>query len=112
MSKKTLLLNAVQEMLDGNIDSNFPICENIRKQLSQSMLGYVVVKKLSTNWSNYSGEPSYPVSGEKIWNNGMGNNSFWWTGEQLELRMSLLEHIKSELLKLTDEEVEEMFGEI
>lgn len=31
-------------------------------------------------------------------------------GEQRELRFSLLEHLKSELLKRTDEEVEELLS--
>ena len=111
MSKKDLLLNAIEDMLNGNIDKTNAICENLDVKLGGSLLnGYDIVKILSPSWKHFSGEPSYPVSGETTWDTiNFDNPELWWTGEQLELRMSLLEHIKSELLKLTDEEVEDIF---
>ena len=110
MSKKDLLLNAIEDILAGNFNRNHALCENICKKVNNAWLGYKVVSKFSLSWEYYSGEESYPVSGEEIWDEGLCNDSdFWWTGEQLELRMSLLEHIKSEVLKLSNEEFEEMF---
>lgn len=109
MSKKDLLLNAIEDLLAGNFKRNNALCENICKKVDNAWLGYKVVGKFSPSWEHYSGEESYPVSGEEVWDKGMGDDSFWWTGEQLELRMSLLGHIKSEVLKLSNEEFEEMF---
>ena len=111
MSKKDLLLNAIEEMLNGNIDKTNAICENLDVKLGGSLLnGYDIVKILSPSWKHFSGEPSYPVSGETTWDTiNFDNPELWWTGEQLELRMSLLEHIKSEVIKLSNEEFEEMF---
>ena len=108
MNKKGLLLNAIEDMLSGNIDENNPICENL-DNLEGIPYPYTVVRKLSPNWEYFSGDVNYPVSGEEIWNQGLDDTLFWWTGEQLELRMSLLEHIKCEVSKLTNEEFEEMF---
>ena len=110
MNKKELLLNAIEGLLDGDINENHALCENICKKVNIFGLGHHVVKKFSPSWEHYSGEESYPVSGEEVWDEGIYNGTlFWWTGEQLELRMSLLKHIKCKVLKLSDEEFEEMF---
>ena len=110
MNKKDLLLNTIEEMLSGKINRNLALCGNICKKVESLRLGYKVVSMFSPSWDYYSGEEFYPVSGVEVWNDGLCNDSdFWWTGEQLELRMSLLEHIKSEVLKLSNEEFEEMF---
>lgn len=110
MNKKDLLLNAIEDLLAGNFNQNHALCENICKKVGSRWLGYKVVIKFSPSWKHYSGEESYPISGVIVWDEGLRNDSnFWWTGEQLELRMSLLEHIKSEVLKLSNEEFEEMF---
>ena len=109
MNKKDLLLNAIQEMLNGNIDETNAICENL-DILTDNGTAYFCVSKFSETWEHYSGDKHYPVSGEEVWDRGIFDDSlFWWTGEQLELRMSLLKHLKCEVLKLSDEEFEEMF---
>ena len=110
MNKKDLLLNAIEDMLKGNIDKTNAICENLDILTGESTLAYRSVKILSKTWEHYSGEEGYPVSGESVWDKiNWTNPHLWWTGEQLELRMSLLEHIKTEVLKLSNEEFEEMF---
>lgn len=110
MSKKDLLLNAIEDMLNGNIDKTDAICENLDILTDYSCSAYSCVNKFSKTWEHYSGEESYPVSGVVVWDKiNWDNPELWWTGEQLELRMSLLEHIKSEVLKLSNEEFEEMF---
>ena len=110
MNKKDLLLNAIEEMLSGNVDKTIAICENLDILTCFNGTAYPSVSKFAKTWEHYSGERSYPVSGEEVWDEGLCNDSnFWWAGEQLELRMSLLEHIKAEVLKLSNEEFEEMF---
>ena len=79
------------------------------KKVGDSWAGFKAVREFSKSWEHCSGDVNYPVSGEEIWDQGLDDTLFWWTGEQLELRMSLLEHIKCEVLKLSDEEFEEMF---
>ena len=110
MNNKELLLNAIEDLLAGKVDRSCALCENVCKKVNSFDLGYHAVKKFSPSWEHYSGEESYPVSGEAVWDEGLYDDPlFWWTGEQLELRMSLLEHIKCEVLKLSNEEFEEMF---
>ena len=110
MSKKDLLLNAIEDLLAGDINQNHALCENICQKTDKFWLGYDVVSKFSNSWEHYSGDDSYPVSGLQEWNRCYDTDkTLWWTGEQLELRMSLLEHIKYEVLKLSNEEFEEMF---
>ena len=110
MNNKELLLNAIEDLLAGDINDNYTLCDNICKKVNDSWLGYKTVKEFSKSWEHYSGEERYPVSGEEVWEEGLYNDTlFWWTGEQLELRISLLEHIKCEVLKLSDEDFEEMF---
>ena len=110
MNKKDLLLNAIEDMLNGNIDKTNAICENLDILTDYSCSAYSCVNNFSKTWEHYSGEEGYPVVGEIVWDKiNWDNPELWWTGEQLELRMSLLEHIKSEVLKLSNEEFEELF---
>ena len=109
MNNKELLINAIEGLLAGDINENHALCENICQKVGDLWTGYKVVSKFSKTWEHDSGEDAYPVSGEEIWDQGLDDTLFWWTGEQLELRMSLLEHIKCEVLKLSNEEFEEMF---
>ena len=67
MNKKDLLLNAIEEMLKGNIDKTNAICENLDVLTMRHRIGYRSVKILSKTWEHYSGEEGYPVSGEFVW---------------------------------------------
>ena len=107
MNNKELLLNAIEGLLAGDINKTYALCENICQKTDKFLLGYDVVRKFSKTWEHYSGDATYPVSGMREWKRCY--YTLWWTGEQLELRMSLLKHIKCEVLKLTNEEFEEMF---
>ena len=110
MNKKGLLLNAIEDLLAGDINENHALCENICQKTNTFWLGYDVITKFSNSWEHYSGDDIYPVSGMREWNRCYDTDkTLWWTGAQLELRMSLLKHIKCEVLKLSDEEFEEMF---
>ena len=110
MSKKDLLINAIEDLLAGDINQNHALCENICQKTDKFWLGYEVVSKFSNSWEHYSGDDGYPVSGEEVWDRCYDTDkTLWWTGEQLELRMSLLKHIKCEVLKYSDEEFEEVF---
>lgn len=108
MSKKEKFLKAIEEMLGGNIDIDHAICENLDDKTEITFLGYKLVEKLSKSWSKFSGDCNYPVGDRNEYTRHFYGGTLW-TGEQRELRMSLLEHMKSEILKLTDEEVKEMF---
>lgn len=111
MNKKYLLLNAIQEMLNGNIDETNAICENLDILTDFNITGYRSVKMFSQTWEHYSGEESYPVSGENVWDTiNYDDPTLWWQGEQRELRFSLLEHIKSEVSKLSEEEFERVLN--
>lgn len=108
-SKRKLLLNAIEDMINGSIDETSGICENIDILTNKWWLGYDCVNYLALSWSYFSGDKDYPVSGEVAWGRNFDTKSLW-KGEQRELRFSLLEHLKSELLKRTDEEVEELLS--
>ena len=110
MNNKELLLNAIEDLLAGDINENHALCENICQKTDKFWLGYGVITKFSNSWEHYSGDDSYPVSGLQEWDRCYDTDkTLWWTGEQLELRMSLLKHIKCEVLKLSNEEFEEVF---
>lgn len=108
-SKRKLLLNAIEGMFNGNIDERVAICENLDALTEKFLLGYKIINKLSPSWIHFSGDKTYPISGDIEWVKQFEGNSLW-KGEQRELRFSLLEHLKSELLKLTDEDVEELLS--
>jgi hypothetical protein len=109
MNNKELLINAIEDLLAGDINETYALCENICQKVGDSWAGFKAVREFSKSWEHCSGDVNYPVSGEEIWDQGLDDTLFWWVGEQLEPRMSLLEHIKCEVLKLSDEEFEEMF---
>jgi hypothetical protein len=54
--------------------------------------GYFIVNQLSRNWKHFSGNPYYPIT--------CTPNLEKWEGNQLELRISLMEHLISELKKI------------
>lgn len=108
MSKKELLLNAIEYMLNNNINELYGVCENLDNLTKREWFGYSVVEKFSETWEDFSGDKNYPISSRGDMLVHLENRSLW-VGEQRELRMSLLEHIKSEVLKLSDEEFEEVF---
>lgn len=109
MSKKSVLISAIEEMLSGNINKKYAICENLEIKVKQRF-AYSVTSKFCSSWENYSGEEHYPVGGESIWDKCLWTNPpSFWEGEQRELRISLLKHIKSEVSKISEEEFEEVF---
>lgn len=63
------------------------------------VIAYNLVTKLSCNWQHHTGIPSYPVqtySHQKL-----------WIGTQLDLRLSLIEHLLMCLREMTIEEIME-----
>lgn len=108
-SKRELLLNIIEDMINGNIIEEFAICCNLDKKIDGLLDAYKFVEIFSKGWDKHSGNIEYPVGGVDVWDECLFNESFW-EGEQRELRFSLLEHLKSELLKLTDEYVEELLS--
>lgn len=109
MNKKATLLDAIEQMLSGDINEAWGICENLDSISGECWLGYTAVEKFSNTWESFSGEVEYPVSGKNTWKEVWYSDDSFWEGEQRELRISLLKHIKSEVLKLSNKEFEEMF---
>ena len=107
MSKKELLLNAIEDMLNGDIEYNHAICGNLCRLTNTLWLGIDFVSKYCETWENFSGEKFYPISGEDSYDIHKEANSFR-EDDQLELRLSLLEHLKKELLSSSEEEIEEL----
>ena len=68
MNNKELLLNAIEDLLAGDINENHALCENICQKTDKLWLGYDVITKFSNSWEHYSGDDSYPVSGLQEWN--------------------------------------------
>lgn len=50
------------------------------------------VKENCREWEYFSGDYNYPVSGEEVFDYHTDNGSLW-EGEQLELRLSLIDHL-------------------
>lgn len=108
-SKRELLVNAIEDMLNGNINEEYAICCNLDNNFDITLDAYKFVEIFSKGWDKHSGDVNYPVGNSDIWGKCLEDETFW-EGEQRELRFSLLEHLKSELLRRTDEEVEELLG--
>jgi len=60
------------------------------------------VAKNVVDWEHYSGNPTFPIGGIKIYNNNFIMNTLW-EGEQLELRKSLAKHLLTKLEENTYE---------
>ena len=50
MNKKELLLKAIEDLLDGDINENHALCENICQKTDKFWLGYDVITKFSKTW--------------------------------------------------------------
>lgn len=87
------LLQALKQLRDmaPNVPDNaLGICHNL------IAVGYndtLILKTLWEDWEDYSGDRRYPVLGLEAF---MGNENLW-TGEQLTLRLSLINHMINKL---------------
>ena len=91
MEIKEALLEIKENVVNGNTKKyRFGLC-SVLNQLSTSN-GYLFVNTNCFDWKYFSGDVAYPVSGEEVWLVHADNGSLW-EGEQLELRLSLIEHL-------------------
>lgn len=73
---------------------SFGICYNLGELVSYDIRAYKFVSNNSEDWEHYSGVYGYPVK--------LPNDCKYWEGEQLELRLSLIDHLiaKARLLQV------------
>lgn len=91
MEIKEALLEIKENVLNGNTKRyEFGVC-SVLNQLSTSN-GYLFVNANCIDWKYFSGDIAYPVSGEDVWEAHAHNGSLW-KGEQLELRLSLIDYL-------------------
>ena len=99
-------LNVVkQDALSGNIkETTAGICLNWTDELGCDSFGYVLVEQLAPSWEHYSGEMDLPIVGcyarDKL-----------WEGEQLELRLSLIDHILKQLEEASQEWLDKLYSD-
>lgn len=98
------LLVVKQEALDGNIFwISHGICSNWGDKLEFSCLAYDIVGDLADGWEHHSGLKHQPIAGY-----GWQNN---WEGEQLELRLSLIDHILKRLEEAGQEWLDKLYSD-
>ena len=91
MEIKEALLQIKEDAKIGDIKKHiFGIC-SILSNISGSN-GYLFVNSNCSDWEYFSGDLHYPVSGKDIWIKHAYKNSLW-EGEQLDLRLSLIDHL-------------------
>ena len=65
-SKRELLLNAIEDMLNGNIIEEIAVCYNLNKKLGSILDAYKFVEIFSKGWDKHSGDIEYPVGGVDV----------------------------------------------
>lgn len=80
------LLVLREQAVAGDIDSpEYGICFNLYELTGEGSLSYDFVGDNCEDWEHFSGEIDYPIKDYCAGN--------LWEGEQLELRLSLLNHL-------------------
>lgn len=70
------------------------ICENLSTIMNKFV--HFEVKTYAVTWKKFSGDPTFPISGEKDYLHHKEFESLW-VGDQLRLRLALLSHMKVQL---------------
>lgn len=99
-------LNVVkQAALSGNIkETTAGICLNWTDELGCDAFGCVLVEQLAPSWEHYSGEMDLPIVGCYI-------TDKLWEGEQLNLRLSLIDHILKRLEEVSQEWLDKLYSD-
>lgn len=93
------LKEALQELKRGNIqDRNYGICYSLYT-LGIKQCDSIKFDVLAKRWAKYSGNYTYPIPGGCEGFHQAQRNSCLWEGEQLELRMELIQFCLDELEK-------------
>lgn len=91
MEIKEALLLLKEDAISGNIKKGH--CGICHLLSDMDVYGsYRFVKDNCSDWGYFSGDYNYPVSGEEGFDYHMDNGDLW-KGEQLELRLSLIDHL-------------------
>ena len=84
---KEALIELRDEAVGGRLPADrYGICYNL--DLKVDSCAYLFVASNSEDWEFYSGRTSYPVVEPYRYYSGC-----YWVGEQLELRLSLIDHL-------------------
>ena len=90
---KEALIELRDEAVGGNVfNTRYGICYNLMNKIEDCVFLFVSIN--CEDWEFYSGRTSYPVVEPYRYYGGC-----YWVGEQLELRLSLIDH----LIKKCDE---------
>lgn len=91
MEIKEALLKLKEDAICDNIEfKDDGICHLLSCLCESSKYGFV--KENCGDWNHFSGDLSYPVSSKEVFSYHR-NNCDLWNGEQLELRLSLIDHL-------------------
>lgn len=93
MQIKEALLEIKDNVVNGNTKGyDFGVCSVLYQLSTPTSNCYAFVNTNCIDWEHFSGNMYYPVSGEEVWLVHARNGSLW-KGEQLELRLSLIDHL-------------------
>lgn len=95
ISKQQRLIDTLNEVKQQAISGvlsypEYGICKNW-KELTGRFICYDLVEKFSVDWEHYNGHTDYPVPDNE--------NFGLWEGVNLEMRLSLIDHILKQLEK-------------
>ena len=80
------LLVLKEQAVEGVIKYPYQgICSNLLELTNRADLSYLFVEDNCEDWEHFSGNSAYPVV--------MSDDCGLWEGEQLKLRLSLLDHL-------------------
>ena len=106
MCKKEDLISSLRVVKDKAL-SNYlgdyicmGICGNWQEELGDCF-SYILVREISKDWVNYSGDPDLPI-GDYFKKN-------LWVGKSLELRLDLIDHILNKLNGMSQEDIDVLY---
>ena len=110
MFSKEVLIDSLtvikEKALSGEITClTMGICGNWSEESGLDEFSYILVETFSPSWDKFSGDPSIPVVGDYF-------SSKLWEGEQLELRLSLIDHILKRLEEVDQEWLDKLYEEV
>lgn len=77
-------------------DNESGICWNL-SELGKTFYNFEI-KQLALSWKHFSGDLTYPIGGEKVYQLHKENGTLW-KDEQLKFRLDFIKHMIKELKK-------------
>ena len=104
---KRILIDSLLELkssinrYDGIFNDFYGICYNWKVNLDDE-IAYTLINVLSLDWTHHTGDKYYPVPDD--------DTIGLWEGKNLEMRLSLIDHILKRLDEVDQDYVDDLIG--